>query len=174
MKKFLDVTAKYNSATGNWSTASRSFVHFRYTQMFLNFAEAANEAWGPLGNPKGYAFTAQSILGQFRVRAGIAAVDPYLKTDVGTNQALFRDLIRNERRVELCFEGSRFWDIRRWNLTNTMKENAKGMSIINNAGVKIYTVINVEPRSYSDYMIYPPVPYAVVIKSDLIQNKGWN
>jgi hypothetical protein len=142
--------------------------------MFLNYAEAANEAWGPLGNPKGYAFTAQSILGKIRARAGIAAADPYLKSNVGSDQKLFRDLIRNERRLELCFEGSRFWDIRRWNLTNTMKEYAKGMSITNNAGAKTYSVINVEPRNYIDYMIFPPVPYSAVMKSGLIQNKGWN
>jgi hypothetical protein len=173
MKKYLDPTAKYNIATNSWSSVARGFVLFRFTQMFLNFAEAANEAWGPLGNPKGYSFTAQSILGLIRVRAGIPSADPYLKTTVATDPALFRNLVRNERRIEMCFEGSRFWDIRRWNLVNTMKETAKGMSIINNGGVKTYTTVNVDTRRFSDYMIYPPVPYAEVIKAGLIQNNGW-
>jgi len=174
LKKFMDPVAKYNIATGTWSTSARSYVHFRYTQMFLNFAEAANEAWGPKGDPKAYGFTALSILQQIRKRAGIPAADPYLLTSVGTDQSKFRDLVRNERRIELCFDGSRFWDIRRWNLVNTMKETAKGMNIINNSGVKTYSIIDVEPRHYSDIMIYPPIPYVEVIKSDLIQNKGWN
>jgi hypothetical protein len=173
MKKFLDVTAKYNFSSATWSTAARAYVIFRHTQMFLNFAEAANEAWGPTGNPNGYAFTAQSVLRQIRGRAGIPAGDPYLLTTVANDKDQFRTLVRNERRIETCFEGTRFWDIRRWNLTATMKETAKGMSIINNAGVKTYTPIDVEPRRYSDYMIYPPIPYADVIKSGLIQNSGW-
>jgi hypothetical protein len=174
LKKFMDPVAKYNPATGTWSQSARSFVHFRYTQMFLNYAEAANEAWGPKGDPKGYGFNAQSVLQQIRKRAGIAVADPYLLSDVATDQVKFRELVRNERRIELCFEGSRFWDIRRWNLINTMKTTAKGMSITNNAGIKTYSVIDVEPRRYSDFMIYPPIPYNEVIKSGLIQNKGWN
>jgi hypothetical protein len=174
LKKFMDPVAKYNPATGTWSNSARSFVHFRYTQMFLNFAEAANEAWGPKGDPNALGITAQSVLQQIRKRAGITAADPYLLTSVGTDQAKFRDLVRNERRLELCFEGSRFWDIRRWNLVNNMKATAKGMSIINNAGAKTYTTIDVEPRRYADYMIYPPLPYAEVLKTGLIQNKGWN
>lgn len=173
MKKFMDVTAKYNPATNSWSTAARAYVNFRYTQMFLNFAEAANEAWGPTG-ATGFAYTARDILAKIRTRAGIPASDPYLLTDVGSDQTLFRDLVRNERRLELCFEGSRFWDIRRWNLIETMKETAEGMSITFDGTTKTYNVIDVEARNYSDHMIYPPVPYSAVIKSGLVQNKGWN
>lgn len=174
MKKFMDPLAKYNPATGTWSSTARAYVNFRYTQIFLNFAEAANEAWGVKGDPKVYGFNAQSVLQQIRKRAGIAVADPYLLTVVGTDVARFRELVRNERRIELCFEGSRFWDIRRWNLVNAMKATAKGMKIMDNAGVKTYSVIDVEPRRYNDFMIYPPVPYAEVIKAGLVQNKGWN
>jgi hypothetical protein len=174
LKKFMDPLAKYNPATNTWSNSARSFVHFRYTQMFLNFAEAANEAWGPTGDPKSLGFSAQSVLQQIRKRAGIAAADPYLLINTGTDKEKFRALVRNERRVELCFEGSRFWDIRRWNENTTMKQGAKGISITNNQGLKTYQVIDVEPRRYADFMIYPPVPYAEVVKTGLVQNKGWN
>jgi starch-binding outer membrane protein, SusD/RagB family len=172
MRKFVDITARYNPATNSWSNSARSFVHFRYTEMFLNFAEAANEAWGPTGGT--HAYTAQSILRQIRGRAGIPAGDPYLLTEVGSDVAKFRDLVRNERRLELCFEGTRFWDIRRWNLIETMKETARGMRIVDDGGTKSYNEIDVEERRYSDFMIYPPVPYSAVIKAGLIQNKGWN
>ncbi|MGV8094982.1 MAG: RagB/SusD family nutrient uptake outer membrane protein [Mangrovibacterium sp.] len=43
------------------------------------------------------------------------------------DKAAMRQLIRNERRLELCFEGTRFWDLRRWQLNLT--ENAKGVAI---------------------------------------------
>jgi len=75
--------------------------------MFLIYAEAANEAWGPDLDPKGYGFTPRSILAAVRKRAGIPIADPYLASI--TTQADMRELIRNERRIELCFEGQRFW-----------------------------------------------------------------
>ena len=79
-----------------------------------------------------------------------------------------RDLIRNERRLELCFENIRFWDLRRWNANLT--EPAKGVSISGNT----YNYIEVEPRKYSEYMIYGPLPYNDVLKfSNLEQNQGW-
>ena len=80
-----------------------------------------------------------------------------------------RELIQNERRLELCFEGFRFWDIRRWK--NNITEPAKGVRIESGE----YTVLeSVERRAYQDYMYYGPIPYGEVIKFDnLLQNKGW-
>ena len=79
-----------------------------------------------------------------------------------------RELIRNERRLELCFEGFRFWDLRRWKAN--LNEVARGMNV--NAG--IYSVFNVESRSYENYMYYGSIPFSEVLKySNLVQNKGW-
>ena len=83
-----------------------------------------------------------------------------------------RELIRNERRIELSFEGFRFWDIRRWKAN--MTESAKGVSIKTVNGKKIYSPIEVDSRNYKDYMIYGPVPYSEKLKfSSLLQNQGW-
>jgi hypothetical protein len=80
-----------------------------------------------------------------------------------------RQLIRNERRLELCFEGFRFWDLRRWKLDINVA--AKGVSISNNS----YTEIPVENRLYENFMYYGPIPYSEVLKySNLVQNTGWN
>ena len=82
-----------------------------------------------------------------------------------------RELIRNERRLELCFEGFRFWDLRRWKVDmNKLNEAAKGMRIENNQG----SVVDVETRNYSDYMYYGPIPYSEILKFNALQqNKGW-
>ena len=81
-------------------------------------------------------------------------------------------LIRNERRIELCFENKRFWDIRRWKMPLT--EEAKGMQIEKNGNALTYKVINVEARNYKDYMYYGPIPYNEKLKwSELKQNQGW-
>ena len=78
-------------------------------------------------------------------------------------------LIRNERRLELCFEGFRFWDLRRWNMD--LNEPAKGIRISGGT----YQVFNVESRTYNDFMRFGPIPYSEVVKFDALeQNKGWD
>jgi len=147
------------------TSAQHFYTIFRYTELFLNYAEAANEAWGPASDPKGYGFTAQQIIAAIRKRGGITQPDAYLNTI--TSQEAMRTLIRNERRIELSFEGFRFWDMRRWNLDLT--EKVKGVSIT--AGQ--YTIIDVEDRLYKPFMQYGPIPNAEILKSDVIQNAGW-
>lgn len=140
----------------------------RYTEIFLAYAEAANEAWGPTGaGSNGY--SAYDVIKAIRQRAGVGTDngDPYLETAKG-NKETMRALIRNERRLELCFENIRFWDLRRWKAD--LNETAKGVSITGTA----HNYIDVEARRYSDYMIYGPIPYTDVLKfSNLEQNQGW-
>ena len=93
-------------------------------------------------------------------------VDLYLSTI--TSRENMRNLIRNERRLELCFEGFRFWDIRRWGLT--LNETAKGVNISNN----IHSEIEVEIRDYEDFMKYGPIPFNEVLKNEnMLQNINW-
>lgn len=138
----------------------------RYTEMFLIYAEAANEAWGPDGKGT-YTFSARDVIGQIRKRAGITQPDKYLASI--TTAADMRTLIRNERRLELSFEGFRFWDLRRWKASLT--EPAKGVNI--SADNLTFTFGTVENRPYTTNMIYGPLPYQEVLKSNLSQNAGW-
>ena len=142
--------------------------HIRYTELFLIYAEAANEAWGPLGAGNN-AYSAYDVIKAIRKRAGIGTTnsDPYLEAAKGSKEAM-RALIHNERRLELCFEGFRFWDLRRWK--ESLTEGAKGMRI--QAGT--YNVIPVENRVFQNYMIYGPVPYSEILKFNALQqNTGW-
>ena len=139
-------------------------VHIRYTEIFLIYAEAANEAWGPDGNGT-HAYSARDVIAAIRSRAGITQPDNYLAS-IGSKENM-RELIQNERRLELCFEGFRFWDLRRWK--KDMTEPAMGVRITNDN----YVVSTVEKRLYEDFMYYPPLPYNEVLKAGLIQNNGW-
>jgi hypothetical protein len=153
---------------GSTSTKNHYEVHMRYTELYLIYAEAANEAWGPTGTgPNTY--SAKDVIRAIRARAGIPLPDNYLAGI--TTTAAMRDLIRNERRLELCFEGFRFWDLRRWNADLTVP--AKGVNI-NKAG-NTFTVVDVEERAYDNtYMHYGPLPQNEILKFNaLIQNKGW-
>ena len=136
------------------------------TEIYLNFAEAANEAWGPTGTGS-FAFSAKDVIGAIRKRAGIKQPDAYLASISDKEQ--MRGLIRNERRLELCFEGFRFWDLRRWKADLT--EPANGV-LINGSE---FTVFKVEDRAFNnEYMHYGPIPFNEVLKFNLVQNNGWN
>ena len=159
------------------------YPRIRYTEIFLAYAEAANDAWGPKGDPTGIGFTAYDVIKAIRERAGLATDaigqplpegDVYLEECAG-DQAKMTNLIRNERRLELCFENKRFWDLRRWMLP--LNETVKGMQVDRNddTGELSYTIIDVEERKYdSSYQCYGPIPKGELLKwSSLKQNKGW-
>lgn len=135
----------------------------RYTEIYLVYAEAANEAYGPT-NTGGHAYSAYDVMKALRSRAGIKN-DAYLE-ECKVNPEKMQQLIRNERRLELCFEGFRFWDLRRWKAP--LNETVRGYD--SSTG----EVFDVEGRLYKDYMYYGPIPYSETLKySNLKQNKGW-
>ena len=146
-------------------------ARIRYTELYLDYAEAANEAYGPTG---GSGFSAYDVIKAIRQRAGIKdedGQDPYLES-IKNDKDKMRELIRNERRIELCFEGFRFWDLRRWKLDIT--EEAKGVSITNVGAGKKYETISVEKRNFKENGYYGPVPYDQILNfPSLTQNKGW-
>jgi len=164
LKKLMN--QKVRLTPGTISTQKQFYTFFRYTEIFFNYAEAANEAWGPDADPNGYGFTPRQIIEAIRARVKISQPDDYLNSI--TTKEDMRTLIRDERRIELCFEGFRFWDIRRWGLDLT--ETARGMRIEGGAN----TIIDVEERAYQPYMKYGPIPYNELLNNrSLIQNEGW-
>lgn len=167
------------------STSARYHVYprIRYTEIFLAYAEAANDAWGPKEDPLGVGYTAYDVIKAIRVRAGLGKDiygaelpqgDVYLE-DCAKDKSKMTDLIRNERRLELCFENKRFWDLRRWMLP--LNETVKGVQIDRDAETQTltYTYKDVEERKFDNsYQCYGPIPKGEVLKwSNLKQNKGW-
>lgn len=146
-------------------------ARIRWTEIFLAYAEAANEAYGPTQGAPGCSLTPKSVIKAIRERAGICkgTTDSYLE-ECAQSKDKMRELIRNERRLELCFENQRFYDLRRWNLN--LNETTQGMRIEDNG--KSFTKFDVDFRRYDDYMIYGPIPDSEVKKfSSLKQNDGW-
>lgn len=165
MKKRLRMDVNWSS-TGKTKKANYN-PRLRYTEFYLNYAEAANEAWGPTGTGS-HTYSAYDIIKLIRKRALGITTDPYLDECAAAGTVKMRELIRNERRLELCFESFRFWDLRRWKTTLT--ETARGLDV----SLSITNPFDVEARSYQDYMYYGPIPYSEILKySNLLQNKGW-
>lgn len=168
LKKFM--ASGVNLKSGSEVSTSHTYTLARMTELLLNYCEAANEAWGPDGDPEGYGFTARTKIRDLRIRAGITQPDAYLNS-LDTDG--LRALIRNERRIELCFEGFRFWDIRRWNDITTMQAPVKGAYLTQNGATYSFSYEPVENRLYSNYMIYGPIPYNETLKYNIVQNNGW-
>ncbi|MGZ3880683.1 MAG: RagB/SusD family nutrient uptake outer membrane protein, partial [Flavisolibacter sp.] len=92
MRKLLreDVNANPSSPADKKHYA----VHIRYTELFLIYAEAANEAWGPDGMGT-HTYSARTVIAAIRKRAGITQPDAYLASI--TTKEDMRKLIHNER-----------------------------------------------------------------------------
>lgn len=164
MRKLLreDVNVNPTSKTEQKHYTAR----IRWTELFLAYAEAANEAGGP-GTKIGNCKSVKEIIKDIRERAGICVgvTDPYLE-ECASSKEKMRELIRNERRLELCFENQRFYDLRRWNAD--LNTTAKG---INAASMSI---MDVDPRQFQSHMVYGPIPDSEIKKySNLQQNDGW-
>jgi len=172
-----------NPLSSNLLEREHYYPRIRYTEIFLAYAEAANDAWGPKSDPKGFGYTAYDVIKKIRERAGLgtnevgmplAEGDAYLET-CAANKELMTNLIRNERRIELCFENKRFWDMRRWLLP--LNETVRGMKITRDEETHqlTFTPEDVEERKYDNsYQCYGPIPRGEVLKwSELKQNKGW-
>ena len=95
---------KWTSIGGNFNSTDNSYV-LRMAEVYLAYAEAVNEQSGPNQD-------ALDKLNRVRTRAGLAALT------LGSPQAATKQALRNEidrqRRLELAFEGERWWDLVRY------------------------------------------------------------
>ncbi len=147
----------------------------RRGEQYLILAEAINEAYGPLVTFNGY--TAYSIIKDVREQANVGGTE-YLLEQANLGKEAFREVILNERRLELAFENWRLHDMRRHNLPldvdiyryNIYKDET---------GKLVYDYsekIIVEDRSALDNEKYRyfPIPQDEMLKNpSMIQNRGW-
>lgn len=166
MRKFM---GDFENAT-QYSNTSHDWIILRYAEVLLNFAEAENEYHGATAE-------VYQVLKDLRQRAGIApGADGMYGLKENMTPEEMRDVIRNERRIELAFEEHRFWDIRRWKIAQQVYVNRlHGMSIIKEGPVFNYNVVEVfRPIFSAPKMYLYPIPYDEVVKNDnMRQNPGW-
>lgn len=132
----------------------------RYAEILLNYAEAQNEANGPDAS-------VYQAVEAVRRRAGLR---PYALAD-GLDQSDMREIIRNERRIELAFEGHRFFDVRRWMIADqTENQMMHGMEV-NRGATVTYNEFNVRKHNFREAMYLWPLPLSETSKlSGLKQN----
>lgn len=154
---------QYEATVHNW-------VEFRYAEILLNYAEAMNEYEGP------QAENVREYLIMLRKRAGIEAGDDNSYGIPATlNKEEMRELIYNERRIEMAFEEQRFNDLRRWRLAEAVLSTpVQGLEIINRDGLLSYQTVDVINPNWDNRRYFYPIPYSEVLKnSNMVQNPNW-
>jgi len=118
MEKYVDLSrAPFTISTA--ISTDQDYVHLRYADVLLMYAEAKNEVSGPDA-------TVYAALNQVRARAGIN-MPPVDQAKYNTKETL-RDYIRHERRIELALEGQRYNDLKRWNIAHIKLPTLKSPS----------------------------------------------
>lgn len=148
--------------------SNRTWIFFRLGEIYLNYAEALNEAYDAV-DPDVYFY-----LNKIRVRGGLPEITETL------SPGEMRLLIRQERRVELAFETHRFFDVRRWKIAEyTDNQTIYGLNIregTNLSDPAFYERTPVETRKFTaprNYLF--PIEKSEIEKSPgLIQNPGYN
>ena len=153
-----------------------SWPMIRLAELYLNYAEAANEVNGPSQE-------VYSMLNSIRDRAGINGVeeawsDATIAATVNkhTTKDGLREIIHQERLIEFAFEGHRYNDLRRWKMAEEyLNSPVKGWSVDLSTEDGFYTLRDVGNRSFSsprDYL-HPISINELTINTNLIQNPGW-
>ena len=178
VKKF--VSLGWNPYDASVAAGYKSVFFMRWEQMLLIFAEAANKAVGPTTAING--LTAREALSLIRSRntnddmPGLGAEqDPYLD-ECARSQSAFEALVKNEWRLNTCFEGFRYYNLRRWTANredlSAINVPVHGVDINEVGGEFSYTVNTIETKSFPS--LWNPLPYTEVRKCpNLLQNKGW-
>jgi len=177
IKKFVHLG--WNKNDNKVETAQACIMYWRWTQMLLCFAEAANQVVGPLESST-YGMSAKDALAYIRNRplengsAGVgAAGDPYLDAMAVAGAEEFEKLVKNEWRVETCFEGFRFHNIRRWaKSVDEINQDLHRIKVVKENGIVKYEKVRLESRKYPS--LWLPLPYMEVRRAPLMaQNEGW-
>ncbi len=165
-----------NASANYWLEPPQNRPLIRYAEILLNYAEAANEFFGPdytemIGEQQMSVYSALKLI---RKRAGIEeGSDGMYGLKPHMSKEQMREAIQLERRLELAFEGFRFFDVRRWMIAE-QTDNAMmhGMEITRESdGSKSWRQFDVRKHVFRKGMYFWPIPYQETVKSpDLLQN----
>ncbi len=145
-------------------------VLLRLAEVYLNYVEALNE-YDP-GNPDILVY-----LNRIRERAGIPPYgDGPNDIPVPTSQAEMRELIRQERRVELCFENLRYFDTRRWKISPEVDGGSfYGMNVEGTSSESFQERTVFETRVWQDrYYLWNIQQVELNRNKNLVGNPKWS
>lgn len=157
--KYLDETKDNNT---NIYGSKTDWIVFRYAEILLNYAEAALA----LNKPA----EALDAINQVRSRAGVASLS---SVDLSK--------IKHERKVELAFEGHRYWDLRRWRTAvPDLSRSFSGLQYIldyNTRKLKLQVINGIDggavPAFFEKNYYFPITPARRANNPSLVENPGY-
>ena len=173
---FTKKLVHWESGFGNTTAGVVEYAwpEIRLAEIYLMYAEALNEAEGPVADVHLY-------LNKVRSRAGLESVEASWRkystnpTKPDTKEGM-REIIRRERLIELALEGHRYWDLLRWKLaTDYFNQPITGWDVSQSDAEAYYQVKTIYNRTFvapRDY--FNPIPNSVMnVYGYLVQNPGW-
>lgn len=165
LRKYMNPSVSLDPVKPN--KLEHHYILFRYAEILLNYAEAMYEWKGADATADECQLTARDALNLVRASADMKNVDA-----TGDD---FREKVRNERRIELAFEGHRFYDIRRWKIAGKEEvRNIYGVKITKSGDSFSYEKVLLNKMYWNDKMFLFPFPQnEVYMNPNLGQNPGW-
>jgi len=154
IRKYIDLTDKNDRGNGGID-----FILMRYADVLLMYAEA-KVALGQADDA-----AALAAFNQVRTRVQMPALTTLTQNDV-----------RQERRVELAFEGLRLFDIRRWKIAEQVMPipAVTGIDYVDATGVKVTAAQPVSARRFPVRAYLWPIPQSELdLNKNLKQNPGY-
>lgn len=169
LRKYVNNNVSFESGQTP-ATLQHSWVLFRYAEVLLNYAEAMVNAYGDINYTTPVCkMSALDAVNAVRGRNGVKM--PTLPKNLSSEEFIKR--LKNERRVELAFEGHRFWDLRRWKELGVSKD-IYATKITKEGSAIHYEKILLESRKIEDKLYFYPIANSELFKNGhLKQNTGW-
>ncbi|WP_257669230.1 RagB/SusD family nutrient uptake outer membrane protein [Parapedobacter tibetensis] len=163
-----------NTMTSSTSTTQNyPWPTFRLADLYLLYAEALNEVGGPSDEVYEY-------LDLIRERAGLPTVEDAwtnhsTQATKHTTQLGLREIIHQERMIELMFEGKRWWDLKRWKKApQVLNQPITGWDIYQEEAVTYYRVRVVFNQEFRQRDYFWPIKESeLLVNRNLVQSPGW-
>lgn len=171
-KKMVHYEAFQSAPSSGFSSEPYPFPVIRLADLYLLYAEALNET--------GQTTAAYEWIDKVRARAGLNGVVESWQAystnpDKPASVEGLREIIHQERLIELAFEGQRFWDLRRWKKAEEyLNAEIKGWNVEGESAETYYNVISYGRYQFSlrDYF-WPIAEADILANPNLVQNPGW-
>jgi starch-binding outer membrane protein, SusD/RagB family len=175
IKKLVNMSTTAAS-DGNVTGSNQNWYpwpELRLADLYLLYAEALNEVSGPGAE-------AYSWIDKVRARAGLPGME-YSWSNFSNQPVKYssktglRQIIHQERMIELAFEGQRFWDLRRWKEAHVvLNAPIKGWSIDQQNAEAFYKPVVLFNQTFRLRDYFWPIDQEEILKNKkLVQNPGW-
>lgn len=166
VKKYVDGATDISASTSSGGKR-HSWITFRLGEFLLNYAEATFKYFGSADiKDAELTMTAREAVNKVRKRTGVDMPD----FPEGMSSSDFWSRYKNERMVELAFEGHRFWDVRRWKEGGFTSIGR--MLITKNSDDSFTYTRSIKALVWDDKMYFYPIPDSEIRKNPNLKTES--